>query len=154
MPVQLPLVREYLRESVVSFHPDTPLGRAIDQLVSHRISGAPVLDAVGNVVGVFSELDALRAATSDQFYGRFAEPEGVVGDHMTKPPITVSADADVFEVVQHFVDEGVKRVFVVEHGTKLLGVVSRVDVLAAIRAAASRRPETPTAGGFAIKPHY
>lgn len=152
--VDLPLVRDYLRETVVSLRTDTPIGQAVDQLVRHRISGAPVIDDAGNVVGVFSELDALRACTSDQFYRRFAEPEGVVGDHMSKPPITVSAEADVFEVVKHFVDDGVKRLLVVEDGTRLVGVVSRVDVLAAIRRATTRRPEAPTPGGFAIKPHY
>ena len=53
-------VRDYMTTDLVTFSPEMDLFRAIDRLLAHRISGAPVLDADGHLVGLLSEGDCLK----------------------------------------------------------------------------------------------
>ena len=55
-------VRDYMSATLVTFTPDTDILAAINQLIAKRISGAPVVDRQGNLVGVLSEKDCLQAA--------------------------------------------------------------------------------------------
>ena len=58
---------DYMSDSLVTFTPDTPVLDAISQLIAHRISGAPVIDERGNLVGMLSDLDCLKVAVQSGY---------------------------------------------------------------------------------------
>jgi CBS domain-containing protein len=122
------VVRDYMQTQVVTFTPDMEVMTAINDLVKHRISGAPVLDADGNLVGVLSEKDCLKVALTAGYEG---VPAGIVAEYMTANAQTAAPDTPILEIASRFLDSAVKRYPVVKSG-KLVGQISRADVLRAI----------------------
>lgn len=121
-------VKEFMSASLVSFSPDTPIFDAIRRLVSHRVSGAPVLDQFGNIVGMLSEKDCMKVALNAAYHDELG---GKVDDFMSRQPVTVEADASVLEVAEMFFTSSFKR-YPVVHQQRLVGQISRSDILKAI----------------------
>lgn len=123
-------VKDYMAGNVVTFSPDTDMMTAIAKLIELRISGAPVVDRMGNVVGMLSEKDCMRVALNAGYHEELA---GDVKDYMCKEVQTVEADASIVEVAKMFLDTPFKRYPVMECN-ELVGQISRSDVLRAIQA--------------------
>lgn len=121
-------VRDYMATNLVTFKRDTEVLTAIHQLLKHRISGAPVVDESGKLLGMLSEKDCLKVAVVAGHEGVSA---GLVGDYMTRDPETVEADDPLLDIANRFVDAPFKRFPVLEDG-QLVGQISRADVLRAI----------------------
>ncbi|MGH8460425.1 MAG: CBS domain-containing protein [Stenotrophobium sp.] len=121
-------VKDYMSTELVVFTPDMEVMTAINKLVKHRLSGAPVVDAAGKLVGVLSEKDCLKVAIAAGYEG---VPGGVVGEYMTHGANMVEPDMPMLEVASRFLDSPFKRFPVVRDG-KLIGQISRSDVLRAI----------------------
>lgn len=116
--------RRLMTPNPFTVRPETPLVEVVRLLLKHRISGLPVVDEAHRPVGVITEKDLLG------LYAHDAAPK-VAGDLMTPRPFAVSADAPLEDVVDVLMSRPFRRVLVVEGG-KLVGVVSRRDVLPAI----------------------
>jgi CBS domain-containing protein len=114
---------------LVTFAPDTDIHRAIGMLLENRISGGPVIDERGRLVGILSKKDCLRVAFSASYH---KEPGGSVSDYMSRDVKTVEADADIIEVAEMFVKAAYRRFPVMKNG-QLVGQLSRHDILKAIR---------------------
>ncbi len=110
-------VKEIMTTQVVTVTPDTPVPVIAMLLRENRISGVPVTDAEGAVVGLVSEYDLL-ARTGE-----------TAGEVMTSSVITVTGDTDVEDVRHLLIDRRIRRVPVVS-GQRLAGIVSRGDVVA------------------------
>lgn len=121
-------VRDYMTRHLVTFRPDMNLFTAINRLLEHRISGAPVVDEQGHLVGVLSEGDCLRGILSGAYYEAIG---GDVGAYMTTDVEMVSPEADIIEISERFL-RGRGRLPVVEGGC-LIGQISRSDVLRAVK---------------------
>jgi CBS domain-containing protein len=121
--------RDYMTRDLVKFAPDTEIMDAISLLVDRGISGAPVVDENGTVVGILSEKDCLAVALQAAYY---AERAGPVSQYMTRSVETLDADTPIAEVARRFVASGRRR-FPVVDGTRIVGQISRHDVLRAIR---------------------
>lgn len=121
-------VREYMAANLITMTPGMEVMRAIRMLVEHRISGAPVIDAQGDLVGLLSEQDCMRVALDAGYHDHHG---GRVADFMTRVVHTVDADASVLELAQYFIDAPYRRYPVVDHG-RLVGQISRRDVLRAL----------------------
>lgn len=123
------LVTKYMAKDLITFRPEQDIYEAIDLILKHKISGAPVLDSRGQLVGLLSEKDCLRVMISSAYHN---EPIGVrrVSDYMTVNVVTISPDKDVLDVANLFLGSNYRRFPVVENG-KLLGQVSRRDILRA-----------------------
>ena len=102
---------------VVTVTPDTPVPAIAKLLRDNRISGVPVTDASGAVIGLVSEYDLL------------AREGETAAEVMTGPVITVSEDTDVDDVRHLLIERGIRRVPVIS-GQRLAGIVSRGDVVA------------------------
>ena len=109
--------------------PDTPILEAVDFLLNGRISGAPVLDDTGALVGIISEKDCLRLVARGVDNDI---PAGVVGDFMTTEVQTVPPSMDIYYCAGLFLKNVYRRLPVVEDG-RLVGQVSRRDLLRAMR---------------------
>lgn len=140
----IPTAEAIMTRRLVTLTPDVSVLRAMRILVENGVSGAPVLDANGQLCGIVSELDCMRILTSGQFSQESHDEEACVGDVMTEQVHTIGPTVDLFAIAQKFLTLHVRRLPVIDHG-RLLGMVSRRDVLRGVeqmRAAV----RTPPAG--------
>lgn len=131
---KLNTVREVMARRLVTLKPDQPIRDAIDILLRSRISGAPVVDNLGKLVGMLSEKDCLRVFVNDAFHKR--DPDHV-DDYMSTTLTTIEPDADMFAAASMFLKHSFRRMPVVEEG-RLVGLITRRDVLDATRRLADR----------------
>ncbi len=122
-------VREYMSADLVCLSPETELNSAIDVLIRHRISGAPVVDGQKRLVGMLSEGDCLKGLFTDCYY---EERGGTVGSVMSQVTDTIDVDADIIRAAEMFIQKGCRRLPVME-GSRLVGQISRRDVLRAVQ---------------------
>lgn len=123
------IARDYMTKAVATLDPDTNLLDAVQLLLERRISGAPVVDSHGNLVGILTEKDCLRAALNATYHGDLG---GLVSDHMQRDVATVADDTPIFEVARLFINGHFRR-YPVTHGHRLVGTISRRDVLRALQ---------------------
>lgn len=138
-------VRTVMTENVVSVTRDTSIHEAARLLSEHKITGMPVVSEDNRVIGVISEADILspegakKENAVDNLLRRLrgkprtkrAERELVEGA-MSAPPITTLPDADIKEVAAVLDMHRIKRLPVVDHDGKLLGIISRGDIIRAM----------------------
>ena len=122
-------VRDYMTRHLVTFRSDTDLFTASNRLLEHRISGAPVVDSQGHLIGLLSEGDCLRGILSGAYYEAIG---GTVSTYMTTAVETVSPEADIIELSERFLRGRRRRRPVIENG-RLVGQISRHDVLRAVK---------------------
>lgn len=120
--------KEYMAGSLVTFLPETDIYKAIDRMLENGISGAPVVDKRGDMVGMLSEKDCLKVALNAGYHG---DSGGTVADFMTPSVETVESDSSILEVAKLFLEKPYKRYPVVEDN-RLVGQISRSDVLRAL----------------------
>ena len=111
----------------MSFAPDTNVVEAMDSFLKNRISGAPIVDAEGNMVGILSEVDLMQVVVQDSYYD---ESIGIVSDYMRTEVDTIDPEMDIYTLAEKFIKEHRRRYPVVSNG-KLVGQISRRDVLRA-----------------------
>ena len=128
MPLRSVKVRDYMAVNPVTVTPDMEILQAIHLLVEHRISGAPVVDLRGNLVGMLSEQECLKVALNASYH---AELGGKVADFMAKELLTVEANASILDMAELFLETSYRRFPVMER-QRLIGQVSRRDVLRAL----------------------
>jgi len=139
--------QDVMTTPVITVTPETTVLEVAKLFVEHRISGAPVVDADGTVVGVISEGDLLRRVEIGTDGGRrtswldfftdsnaqsYVKTHGQrVGDVMSTDVISVDADTGLTEIATLLESRGIKRVPVLSGG-KLVGIVSRANLLQAL----------------------
>lgn len=121
-------VADIMVSRLVTFAPDMNIHEAIRILLDKRLSGAPVVDATGALVGMLSKKDCLRVVFSSQYYDDWGGP---VRDYMSTSVETLDADLDLVSAVEHFLGSNFRRFPVLRDG-KLVGLVSRYDILQAL----------------------
>lgn len=123
-------VQDYMTTKLVTFKPDTDLFEAINIFSDSNISGAPVVDDRGELIGILSEVDCLKSILRYTYHDE--EMGGTVGDFMTTRVDTVNFDADIIAISELFI-EGKRRRMPVMRDGKLVGQISRKDVLRAVK---------------------
>lgn len=121
-------VKDHMSTDLVTISEDMDILRAAHKLIRNNISGAPVVDEEGRLVGLLTERDFMRVAMQAEYH---AMPGGPVRDFMTANPETVTPDESILEVAQRFVHGQFHRYPVVADGS-LVGIVSRRDVMRAL----------------------
>ncbi len=127
---RLPVVRDHMDRHVPTLRPETDILDAVGFLLEKKVTGAPVVDKSGRLVGMVTEKDCLRlvAAGVDGDL-----PRGSVATIMTPNPETIPPDMDVYFAAGLFLKREFRRFPVVEDG-KLVGAITRFDILRVIRA--------------------
>jgi len=143
------LARDIMTDTVIACVAETKLEDAVRTLAEHEISGMPVIDAGGRVVGVISETDLLLAdhletprmktalfgfyVLRESVMDRMAELRGLrVEDVMSKHVITFGPEAPVDEVARTLHDKQINRAPIVDGDGKLIGLLSRADIIRAL----------------------
>lgn len=129
--LQAPLVTKYMTKDLITFTPGTDINDAIDTLLEKRITGAPVLDNDGKVVGLIDDKDCLRVIFAGAYYNHPVGKE-TVGDYMSNVMKSISVNDDLIHVANIFVTSPFKRLLVMDDEGRLAGQISRRDVLRAI----------------------
>ena len=117
---------DIMTRKVITLRPGMHVFDAMDVLLKHRISGAPVLDG-RELVGVLSEYDCLKVA-GQGFTDLYQPSAGPVREYMSPPTYTVEPDASLAQIASIFLTRRIRRLPVVDAG-RLVGLVSRHDVL-------------------------
>ncbi|MDK9696884.1 MAG: CBS domain-containing protein [Siculibacillus sp.] len=156
---------EVMTRDPMTISPGASVAEAVRAMLDARVSGLPVVDEAGRLVGVITEGDLLvraelgtekkRAKWLEFLFGPGRSAEDYVQAHgrrveevMTRTPITVAPTTGLDEVVETMIDQRVKRLPVVE-GESLVGVVSRADVLRALSGVFAEAPAAPVEIGDA-----
>lgn len=145
LPAESP-VRDIMSREVHKVQPDTPLVQAIELLLDKVYRALPVIDPAGRVVGILTDGDLLdRAdllaisaqrelteAELAQELHHLRQTGQTVGAYMTPDPVTVTDETTIAQAVKVMVEHDIKRLPVVDAQGKLVGMVSRIDVLRAL----------------------
>lgn len=118
-------VADIMATDLITFSPEMNIHEAIRTLLDERISGAPVVDAEGKLVGVLSKKDCLKIVFSTQYHDDWGGP---VRDFMSAPVETLDSELDVVSAAQAFLESHFRRFPVLRDG-KLVGQISRYDIL-------------------------
>lgn len=139
-------VKDVMMTKLVTVSPDNSVKRAAEVMLANHVSGLPVVDDEGRLVGVISEGDLLRRAElgggaiaaldenlpADERARLFVKSNAwKVGDVMSVSPVTVTEDALLMRVARLMEEHHIKRLPVMR-GDTLVGIVSRADLLQAI----------------------
>ena len=136
-------VKDVMATKVVTVRENASYKEILTAMGRFRISACPVLDSAGQVIGVVSEADLLpkeigqepfsgpgRLLRSSGRHGELAKAAALTAaELMSTPPITIGPEASVTEAARQMHERGVKRLPVVNEAGRLIGIVSRIDVL-------------------------
>ena len=139
-----PIVKNYMTTDLITLKDEMDVYFAIGLLLKNNISGAPVIDNNDNLSGILSEKDCLRVFANGSFYNM---PGGEVSRFMTKVVATVEPNTDLFSVADIFLKHNYRRMPVVK-GKKLVGQISRRDVLRAIQDGTSHDMNSKEINGY------
>lgn len=121
-------VGDVMTKGVINVRADLPLSEAVRLLDTYHISGVPVVDRDGDLVGVLSQTDLLRARAVDHLWR--ALPGLAVRHLMTSPAVTVTEAASLNEATALMEKRQIHRLVVVaEDGRRPVGVLSVSDVV-------------------------
>ena len=137
-------IKDVMTTQVITAAEDTPFKDLVDLLVENRVSGVPVVDEYGRVLGIVTEADLVSKEAFDLRHRRplaavtelvsgasrwSNKAKGLTaGDVMTERVVAVGPGEDVRAAARRMLDLGVKRLPVVDDG-RLVGIVSRQDLL-------------------------
>ena len=150
---------QIMTRPVVTVTPDTSIVDAANIMLQRHVSGLPVVDASGKLVGVVSEGDFIRrtemapvaiaAVGCASFSGRARQPADFVHEHgrkvsevMTRSRLTITEDAALAEIVELMEKNHVKRLPVVKED-QVIGIVSRANLLQTVAALGRQVPIRP-----------
>jgi CBS domain-containing protein len=153
-------VRDIMSTRVISIAPDASILKAIRLMLQNHISGLPVIDPSGALVGVVTEGDFLRRGETGTERKRARWLEFLLGsrrladeyvqtharrvsDVMTREPVTIGEDAGLDEAVEIMERRRIKRLPVVRGG-QVVGIVSRANLLHALVSLAAASPPSAT----------
>ena len=140
-------IRDVMSASVVTVKPETPLKEVARMLIDRRISGVPVVDEEGMVLGVISEADllvkeqgaeAIRHRRLARLLGESTESRAqsvklgavTAAQAMTSPAVTIASGRPIPEAAAIMTSRHVNRLPVIDDG-RLVGIVSRADLVRA-----------------------
>ena len=126
-------VAELMQKDVKAVRPDVSVADVIASLADAHVSGVPVVDRHGQMLGVISSGDVMtQEAEAEDTEARTTLLESTMAqDIMTPHPLTIDPDTDVREAAREMLYAEVHRLFVVEHG-RLVGVISTSDIVRAV----------------------
>ena len=122
-------VSDIMTIQLVVFTPEQIIHDVMKAFIKHRISGGPVVDGKGNLVGVISEADCMKEISDSRYFNMpILDKSG--GHFMTEKVETIESSMSVFDAAAMFSKSSRRRYPVLEKG-RLVGQVSRKDIVIA-----------------------
>ncbi len=126
-PIQ---VRDYMSTKLITFHPDQLMDEVIQTLLKNKISGGPVVNDDGELVGVISEGDCMKEVVRGKYHN-LPSLSSKVSDRMSSKVVHIAPEMNIFEAADQFLSMRIRRFPVVELG-KLVGQISQKDIMRAV----------------------
>jgi len=123
---------DIMARSEATLDPETDIYRALKRLLKSRLTGAPVVDGDGKLLGMLTERDCLKVLVGGALDGL---PTGKVSDYMTTPAQSITPAASLFDIAHIFLTRSYRKLPVVDPRGRVVGQVSRRDMLVAIASA-------------------
>ena len=123
---------DIMTRSEATLSPDTDIYDALARLLKSRLTGAPVVDGEGALLGMLTERDCLKVLVGGALDGL---PRGKVSDYMTSPARSITPAASLFDMAHIFLTQSYRKLPVVDRDGRVVGQVSRRDMLVAIESA-------------------
>ncbi len=121
-------VSKYMTAELITFHPDTDIATVISILLENRISGAPVLSEQGELVGLIDDKDCLNVLIESAYYNQPGNKQ-TVSTYMSNVMRTIHKNANILDVATIFLRSPYKRLLVLDDDGRLVGQISRSDLL-------------------------
>ena len=137
--------RDMMVSNLITLSPDMDALEALDVLLRHRISGAPVVDSERRFLGIFSEKSCIRFVV-DAAYEQMPS-NNLMAFVDTNPP-TILERTDLLTIAQTFLDAACRRLPVLSEEGKLIGQISRRDVMREVRDHLHRNEPVATGSGL------
>lgn len=122
-------VLDVMTADVFKVSPSTPIKEAAQLMFRHRVSGLPVVDEGGKLTGIITEADFLRLEVA-RAEADDPAPIEMVSEVMSRGVVTVGPEEGLAEAAKIMVVQDVKRLPVVDADERLLGIISRLDIVA------------------------
>lgn len=123
------LVTDYMTKKLVTFSPEQSILEVMEQFTKYNISGGPVLDTNGFLVGIISEADCMKQISESRYFNQPILDKSVE-KFMTKDVETVPHTMSIFDVAGVFAKHNRRRLPVMKDGL-LMGQISRKDIVVA-----------------------
>lgn len=123
------LVADYMTTKLVTFSPDQSILEVMEKFAKHHISGGPVLDNNGFLVGIISEADCMKQISESRYFNQPILDKSVE-KYMTKNVETIPHDISIFDAAGIFDKHNRRRLPVMKKGL-LVGQISRKDIVIA-----------------------
>lgn len=125
-------VSDYMAKNLITFNPNQSLAAVMEILARNEITGGPVVDEKGRLIGMISESDCMKQLSDSRYFNMPMGSE-LVERYMTRVVETIASHVSIFEAATQFNQSRHRRFPVLENG-KLVGQISQHDViLAALR---------------------
>lgn len=124
-------VSDFMTVQLTRFHPEQSIDEVVQIMINKNISGGPVLDDSGQLVGMISEGDCLKEIVRGK-YNNSPCDSGQVKDHMVHNVISIDPKAGILDAAKQFLEKRVRRFPVMQEGV-LIGMVSQRDVMRAVQ---------------------
>ena len=123
-------VKDFMTTQFITLKTDMDVVDAIKLLMTNRITGAPVSDLQGDIVGMFTEMDCMKVVLETAYNQNFG---GKVEEFMSKDIPSVNGTMSIPDAADKFTKTSARN-FPVMDDVELVGVISRTDVLRALLA--------------------
>ena len=123
MPLQMLRAEDVMKCGLLTVHPESSLFEAMDLLVTHQVTGLPVVDGGMHIKGIITEKDLLNCINDPDAHGASVE------HYMTHYVITFDRRASLHDVCECLIDHQFHRIPIVD-GDRLVGIISRSDIMA------------------------
>ena len=120
---------DIMARSEATLSPDLDIYQALGQLLKGKLTGAPVVDVNGVLLGMLTERDCLKVLVGGALDGL---PGGNVDDYMSTPAESIRPTASLYDVVHLFLTRHYRKLPVVDDDGRVVGQVSRRDALVAL----------------------
>ena len=124
------LVSDIMCRNLILFSPDQSIHDVMELFIKHRISGGPVVDTAGNLIGVISEADCMKEISESRYFN-MPILDKTVNHFMTSPVDTIDASLSIFEAASMF-SKSRRRRYPVLDKNRLVGQLSRNDIVIAV----------------------
>ena len=131
------LVSDYMTRELITFSPDQSILEVMELFIRHRISGGPVVDDKGILVGIVSEADFMKQISESRYFN-MPILEKQVANFMSSPVNTIEYHRTIFDAALYFHTNSRRRLPVLNNG-RLVGQISRRDIVVAALQLRSQR---------------
>lgn len=123
------LVSDYMTKNLITFKPDQSVMDVMNTLIKNRISGGPVVNDNGELIGIISEGDCIKQISESRYFN-MPMNNSSVENHMVKNVDVIDGNMNIFDAANKFLNSKRRRFPIVENG-KLVGQISQKDILKA-----------------------